>query len=170
MPDETLRVTPADQFRQGDLVRLPSGRVVRIRPLPLTALLTAGVIPNKLLAVAEKYAAEGTKAQLVDKEVREFLELINFVVQVALIEPRIVPLIKPKTVSEDLAEILSPPLPEGCITHFDLTDEDRMFIFDYAQRGPEALKPFRAEPHDGAETGLSSGEVRTEAEQPAGDN
>lgn len=131
---ENLQVTPVADIikkansviREGVLVELPSGIVMRVARPKLATLLRSGKIPQSLTSAALRQA-EGRRL-LTQDEVKESLEVLEIVLMEAVKEPKIVKGTTPK---------------EGEITFDHLTDDDQGFLFQFVQSGNTDLRPFR---------------------------
>jgi len=131
---KVLQVTSASELkerarknREGELVELPSGIVLRVARPQLVSLLTGNAVPGKLSAIALKLI-NGGKAQLnnVD-EMNGMMALVDKVVVSAVVEP--------KVVEKDPAE--------NEVGIADLSDDDKLAIFSYVQSGEAGLEKFR---------------------------
>lgn len=96
---------------------------VKMRRPSLLALVRSGAVPNPLIAVAGELFSSGSQA-LEKASFGEVAEVIDIVARAALVEPSF----------EQLEQ-------EGV----NLTDEQLMAIFSYAQAGVRGLEPFRAQ-------------------------
>jgi hypothetical protein len=129
-----LQVTSAQEFRkkteelkEGKIVTLPSGNVVKLCKPSITSMLKNGLVPNRLLSVALGSKTDTT--QLTPEDLKKGMELIDFIIMQAFVEP--------KMVEKDPQD--------NEITIDDLTDEDRTFVQTYAQGGASDLNSFRNE-------------------------
>lgn len=132
---ENLKVTSIEELKKvalGELVELPgftkdSSFVARLKRPSMLAMTKSGKIPNELLVEANKLFVNGTAAvatqnQMDGKMMDDLFSILEIICQESFVEP---------TYKE---------LKEAGI---ELTDEQQMFVFAYAQRGVEALKSFR---------------------------
>lgn len=128
-----MNITSIDDLKaiaQGEVVELPpfyGGQpfVVRMRRPSLMVLIKSGKIPNSLLATANQLFTSSTDKNSLDKNPEffgEVLGVLDIIVEAAMIEP-------------SLQQIKD--------SGVELTDEQYMAIFNYTQKGIEALKPFR---------------------------
>lgn len=129
-----MRVTPAAQWRkarlEGHVVRLPSDNVVRMRQVPMDLLILGGKIPDILTPVAAKALWVDTDAESLGNEAdlaKGFMELMNLIVPLALVEPRMVA--EPKADDEIAPE--------------DMDFNDRLAVFQLATQPVEVLRSFR---------------------------
>jgi len=135
---EKLKLTPVSEIkkranvimREGELVELPSGIVVRLARPSLAAMIKSGKIPDHLVSAAVKQLQGGQT--LSAKEVRESIDVMEEVMMLGFVEP--------KLVRENPQE--------GEITFDDLSDDDRGFAYSYIQFGRTnsqgGLKSFRS--------------------------
>jgi hypothetical protein len=108
---------------------LPSGLTVTVRDVSMTDLMFSGKLPDSMLDMAQGAAEQG--AQDLDlkslvKNGNDFNQLINELVKLCVIEPPI-------------AEM---PDDEHLGIN-ELNGDDKMFIFNWANREVEKLRPFR---------------------------
>lgn len=146
-------ITSAEEWQQGEIVTLPSGRVVKLQRPSLVSLITSGVFPNQLL-VAARSVLEGKAPEYSDEKLPEYLKVVEIAVAQAFLEP--------KCISEGTPEA-------GEISISWVSDDDKTFIMRYLQRGLEAAEKFRREQRPGGKSRPSGKAVRTETEQPVGD-
>ena len=132
---ENLKVTSIEELKKvalGELVELPgftkdSIFVARLKRPSMLAMTKSGKIPNELLVEANKLFVSGTAAvatqnQMDDKMMNDLFSILEIICQESFVEPSY----------KELKE-----------AGVELTDEQQMFVFSYAQRGVEALKSFR---------------------------
>ena len=114
--------------------------VCRVRRSSLRVMITAGKIPNPLMAAAQKlYEGQASRATA---SITDMLRVMERVVEDALVEPK-------------LAEIKEAGL--------ELTEEQFGAIFNYAQSGVKAVEPFLFKPA-GDHSGEDGEAVADEAE------
>lgn len=105
--------------------------VCRLRRSGLRQMITAGKIPNPLMAAAQRlYEGQASRASA---SIKDMLKVMDIVVDNALVDPK----------PEELRE-----------AGIELTEEQYSAIFTYAQRGIKAVEPFLfqpADPDDGAD-------------------
>lgn len=155
---EQLKVTPASDWEAplitGTLVKLPSGKVARLRrTLSLMRLLEAGEIPNPLLPyiqqmskVAEITEADTASLDLAELDPNALTELAKLVVEETpniWMEPivmRVPPGEDPDTWRPEIA---------GAVSEMVIDFKDKMAAYSFAQGGPaEGLERFpEATPH-----------------------
>lgn len=132
---ENLKVTSIEELKKvalGELVELPgftkdSSFVARLKRPSMLAMTKSGKIPNELLVEANKLFVNGTAAvatqnQMDEKMMNDLFSILEIICQESFVEPSY----------KELKE-----------AGIELTDEQQMFVFSYAQRGVEALKSFR---------------------------
>lgn len=119
------------QYSNGTLVELPcfaEGQpfVARLKRPSLLGMVKQGKIPNTLLVRAnELFVQDGTGFDPDEENMMEqMFDVLELMAQETFVEP---------TYSE---------IKEAGV---ELTDEQMMFIFNYAQQGVRALESFRAE-------------------------
>ncbi len=115
---------------------LPSGLDVRLQKRTLITLAAEGQIPDTLSGLVDDMQARATtKVEM--KEFPQFAPLVDLVVRACLIEPQLVD----TEVDAD----------DTHITLSSLDFEDRMEIFNWANRGAKKLAPFRPQQAPGVE-------------------
>lgn len=129
-----LKVTSVEQLKGyagGELVALPPFAenqpfVARLKRPSLFKMIKCGKIPNSLVTQANKLFTGGTaavKAQALDENMMDNLfTILDAVCEDSLVEPT-------------YQQILDASL--------DLTDQQKMFVFNYSQNGVAALESFR---------------------------
>ena len=132
---ENLKVTSIEELKKvalGELVELPgftkdSSFVARLKRPSMLAMTKSGKIPNELLVEANKLFVSGTAAvatqnQMDEKMMNDLFSILEIICKESFVEPSY----------EELRK-----------AGIELTDEQQMFVFAYAQRGVDALKSFR---------------------------
>lgn len=130
--------------REGYVLTLPSGNVVRMRPVALDVLIVSGRIPDFLTAVAAKSLWTETSGEEIasrDELAKGFAELVNIIVPAALLEPKVV---------ED-------PQGDDEVSLEDIDFQDKVSIFQLAVQPSEVLRKFRDQQDAGVAT-VSDGE------------
>lgn len=135
MADE-LMITPAAEWnrvREGVAMRLPSGRVARIRPFSFETLVRAGRIPEGMVPLVSDIM-QGERDDLPAAEtladIQDRLAFLDAMVMSAFVEPRVV--------SDD-------PPPDGCV-HIDALEQiDKEYMFALLNRPLRELERFRDE-------------------------
>ena len=116
----------SQEIKEGILTELPSGIVVRLARPSLTKMLKDGIIPGNLIQASLKQS-QGIVA-MTDKEIKESIEVVELLVMEAIKEPKIV---------RENAD-------ENSLNLYELSDEDRGFVFQYIQSGATDLTLFRS--------------------------
>jgi hypothetical protein len=131
-----MEITKGSEWRKGELVQLPSGKVAMLRSVSLATLVKANNVPNPLLQIASAKIF-GTQIQLkMDEEtVKSALQLIDLICQAAFLEPKIV----------------DDPKEENEISLMDVSDEDKEFAYEWAVSAQKPLESFRPEPEESVE-------------------
>lgn len=132
-----MNVTSIDELlamSQGELVELPpfvQGQkfIARLKRPSMMKLIKNGQIPNSLLRAANSLFVGKTdeEVDMDDEFLKDLLGVIDVLAEATFVEPR----------WEDIKS-------KG----IELTDEQYMFIFNYTQRGINALEPFRENTKD----------------------
>lgn len=123
-------------YSKGQIVEFPpfaEGQplVARIKRPSLLALAKSGKIPNSLLTTANGlFAGKGINTKS-DSALPELFQILDSLCEASFIEPTYDQL-------------------KGA--GLELTDEQLMFIFNYAQTGTKALEAFRGEPKNSQAT------------------
>lgn len=138
-------VSSASDFKKkrgGGLFELPSGLYMKLRnPGGMAVLLKEGMIPNSLLAVANKslegkrsgpedFKAEDGKLNL--EMVNDMMQLMDHIIVVCAVEPRVYP--APGVEDERSDDLLYAD---------EIEDEDKMFVFQWLTGGTADLESFR---------------------------
>lgn len=156
-----LTPTPGSAWRkpreQGEIVTLPSGNVARLRPVAVDALLAAGRIPDLLSPIAAKTLwVETDTASIAEQaeSAKGFADLINLIVPLAMIEPRVV----------------DNPEGEGEIALEDVDFSDKIAIFQLATGGSTVLRQFRLNQEKRVATVHDGENLQPATEPPGGGN
>ena len=127
-------------------VNLPSGLTVKLRDVSMTDLLFTGKLPESMLDIAQQAGDGGASSvdlKQLAKSGQDFAGLMNEIVRLCLVEPKI----------GDVAD-------DTHITLDELNGDDKMFIFNWANREVEQIRPFRqgeAEPMAVVQPGNGNG-------------
>lgn len=135
MEHPELQVTSAKEIREkaeqsklGELIKLPSGFVVRVKEPDLSEMISSGYLPSDLIEIALGQQETGNKkANAAD--VPKFFEFMKKMVLYSIQEPKVVEK-DPK---------------ENEILYTDLSNEDKMHIFNHWKEVGENLDSFRGE-------------------------
>lgn len=131
--DKQLIVTSLEdlaKYKQGTLVEFPpfgpdQPFIARIKRPSIMALAKAGKIPNALLDSANRMFFGDNKNQKYDRDaLSQVFEVIDILCEAAFIEPKY----------QDLKEV-----------GIELSDDQYMFLFNFTQKGVNALDSFRSE-------------------------
>jgi hypothetical protein len=134
--------TAADFKDPGQPLELPSGLTVKVRrPKGLTSFLTGGQIPNSLLplltdAMDGKQPEPETLKDLLEdpKKLADVMAMADALVVAYVVDPPVAPVPDPGFDRSDL------------IVYTDeWTDDDKMYVMQYAMVGAEDLGTFRTE-------------------------
>lgn len=139
--NKQLKITPLStlkDYANGEIVEFPPFAanmpfVARLKRPSMMVLMKAGKIPNSLLETANALFSDNasTKSQIDEKFYKEVLEIIETIAEASFIEPT-------------WQEIKD--------NGIELTDEQYTFLFNYSQKGIQALEPFREQSEDSRDT------------------
>ncbi|GIM29826.1 hypothetical protein CPJCM30710_24920 [Clostridium polyendosporum] len=122
-----LQVTSLDELKEvakGTIVTLPGWNekpfVCRVKRVSLLGLVSKGAIPNALLGAADKVFNKPNA----DVDIKELGKLFDIFAEETLIEPKL----------KDIKEL-----------SLELTDEQKLVLFNFTQQGLKALEQFRTE-------------------------
>lgn len=117
------------RYQQGAIIELPPFAenqpfVARLRRPSMLVLVKSGKIPNELLVSANDLFAKGGEALTSDDEgiLKKVFGVMDSLCEASFVEPSY----------KEMKE-----------AGIELTDEQMMFVFEYAQAGVRALKSFR---------------------------
>ena len=129
---ENLKITSFDDLKsyaQGQAVELPPFAdgmpfVARLKRPSLLAMMKTGKIPNALLNTANDLFVNATHQRIKNdpETLKEVFEVMELLTEAALVEPT----------AQQVKD-----------AGLELTDDQLMFLFNYTQRGVQALQPFR---------------------------
>lgn len=146
-----LKPTSGQQWRKarevGETIRLPSGNVATLRPVPLDQLMLSGKIPDLLTPIAARSLwAETDTGSIADQveTAKGFAELINLIVPLAVLRPHIV----------------DDPQSDDEISLADIDFSDKIAIFQLATGGSQTLSLFRKGQEANVEPVLDGENVR----------
>lgn len=121
-------------YKEGTLVELPpfgpdQPFIARLRRPSMMSLAKAGKIPNTLLDSANKmfFGSNGSSKKYDQDSLKQVLDVIDILCEAAFVEPKY----------SDLKRI-----------GIELSDDQYMFVFNFTQKGVEALHSFRGEQGD----------------------
>lgn len=149
-----VRASSAADFKKrvGGLLTLPSGLVVRVQNKGgMRAFVESGMVPNSLMTIVNEAVAAGTSpseeevGKLIGMDggkinvdaVNDMLEMTNRVVMNVVVDPKIYP-VPPEEAErrDDLVYI------------DEVSETDRMFIFQWVTGGTRDIERFRQEQVD----------------------
>lgn len=143
---------------EGYAFTLPSGKVARLRPVALDALIRSGKVPNLLIPVIARMlwetTGEGDMRTTEEREAEEkahFIDLVSMIVPAAMLSPRVVD--NPKATADE-------------ISLDDLHFGDKLAIYRLARLPAEVLDNFSTG-QTGAVEPLPDGEDVHEATEQA---
>lgn len=154
--------------KEGFVVELPSGNTARVRrTLDLYDLVRSGKIPNRLIKVVQQMMSKGgmkeadlSPENLDAETLQQMTQFIDTIATRVLVEPRCVAP-PPNT---EYPETWDPP--EGCISIYDLSDEDKLYLFHLAQGGVADVEQFRVQQKAALAALQDVADVQSAAEQP----
>ena len=141
-PQAVTSVSEWKTAAQGQLLELPSGKVIRVKMPGMQAFLTANLIPNSLMpivlaAISEGKPADNSDMQELVKDPQILVELSNSIDKIFLfcvVEPE-VSAVPDEGVERDPDTLY--------VDEIDL--DDKSFVFQCAVGGTRDLEQFRAE-------------------------
>src|SRR6266576_3930788 len=142
MPTKARKVTPTSEWKKGfdPLLELPSGKIVRVRPVVnMRTFLSAGIIPNSLMGIVQGSLDKGVEPDISSfwgdsQKINQMMEMVDNIVVFMTEEPEIHQL--PKT-NEDR---------DPALLYVDeIADTDKMYIFQWAIGGTRDLEQFHKE-------------------------
>lgn len=143
---EELKVTPGKQwgapFQEGVVIKLPSGKNVKVRPVSVDVLLTTGEIPDFLSVAAAKILWDEIPLEKLNSDLKlaeEMARLANIIIPACLISPRIRPYLKGQTITHPDELPLEPDEIRIDWIHF----LDKAALFQLAIQPAEVLYSFR---------------------------
>jgi hypothetical protein len=159
MAVEQLKVTSGKQWRklreEGVMVPLPSGNVVRLRPVGLPELIRGEHVPDLLTPlVAETiWRGEPSPAQISEslEMARGSIELLDLICKAAFLEPKLV----------------DNPQADDEISVDDIDLADKSFVLQFVTAPMVALRSFRDEQTSAVESVRAGGKNGKQAEPAA---
>ena len=118
-------VTPASQWRQGEILELPSGNVAEVkRPSAISMMLEDGTIPDSFIGIVSgniNGQPQASEQQGYSREdIKAILDLTVKICRAAFVKPRIVPPNQEADYTNDEISI------------DDVSEADRMFVMNWA--------------------------------------
>jgi hypothetical protein len=95
----------------------------------MTDLMMTGKLPDSIMSMVTDAAQDGAQdfdLETITKNTREWNEMLNTLIELCLLEPQI----------GDTAD-------DEHILLAEIPSDDKLFIFNFLNRGAEALRPFR---------------------------
>lgn len=137
MTKQDRQVTSAREWKkpyeEGFEIELPSGHIVKLRPVPLAGMLTSGALPDLLTKAAAEAIFQGEVGDS-DSGIIEIatsaLALLDYVCKLAFVEPLIV-----GKIEDEEREIL--------VEHVEV--DDKQAVFQVATQPAQVLRKFRDE-------------------------
>lgn len=127
------KVTAASDWRkpreEGYIMELPSGKVVRIRPINMATLLKLGKVPQGLVAVAIKVImGEDTELPAPQslEDVQTYLKYYDAICESCLVYPKVV----------------AQPTKDDEITLEDISSQDKVWLAGWLNRPAAELQSF----------------------------
>lgn len=130
--------------REGRLLPLPSGLVVKAVRVDLQTFILQGSVPNPLMEIVSEALEKGQKADIpsmvgldegkIDLEqVNEMLEVVDSVLVESVVAPKVFPIPEDDDRDDELLYV------------DEFEPEDKMFIFQWAVGGTDDVAQFREE-------------------------
>lgn len=126
------------------LITMPSGNVMRIRKIGLQAVMATGVMPNSLMAYADRAVKKGKKQEVTEADMvnilqdpQQLAEISKFMDDITILcaeEPAVHPLPEEGVEKDD--ELLYVD---------EVDEEDKMFLFQVVTGGTTQVETFREE-------------------------
>jgi hypothetical protein len=114
--------------KQQQTLTLPSGLEIRVKKVSLLTLALDGDIPQTLHPFVDELLNKGDAIKVEVSDLKNYGDVVAQVIRACVIEPPIA----------DVSD-------EEHLAIRDLSDDDRKFIFNWANRGASQLEKFRAE-------------------------
>jgi hypothetical protein len=155
-----MEITPASEWRkpreEGVIVKLPSGKNIKLRPVALDRLMVLGSIPDLLSPLAGQMLwSEVPVTEIISdpQAATNFTNLVNQIVPLAIMEPTVVPDGQQPSNDEIRLE--------------DIGFSDKFAIFQIVIQPAEVLASFRHKQVGSLEPIRDGEDVGDTAEQPA---
>jgi len=144
MPSGPSDVKSFKKAREGTLLQLPSGLVIRALRVDLQTFILRGSVPNPLMEIVSEALEKGKKADIpamvgldegkIDLEtVNEMIEIVDAVLVESVLEPKVHPIPEDQLWNDELLYVN------------EVDPEDKMFIFQWAVGGTADVEQFREE-------------------------
>lgn len=155
-PKKDITPTPGAEWRkkrsEGTTIVLPSGNSATVKPVPLDQLFLRGDIPDTLSPVAAMSLwKDNTSDEIGDnvKLSKDFMALIDIIVPLAMVYPRVVE--QPEEGSDD-------------ISLDDIDFMDKIVIFNLSTQSAEMMRSFRNKQAELLQTAHAGEDLWDEAE------
>lgn len=130
--------------RMGGILELPSGAFIRLRnPGGMQALIAGGMLPNTLMAVVQQSLKSGQAPEpeeIIDPAegaspefLAQMTEMLNKILIACAVEPQVHPVPDSETARD-----------ESLLYADEVSEEDKMFIFQWVVGGTTDLTDFRS--------------------------
>lgn len=139
-PGDHLAPTPASGWKKsGAVLQLPSGNVMRLKNPGIMELAHQGLIPNSLMSTIMDSIAKGKtdlkpEEMLVNLEVSDLFDMMSGAIISMAVEPEVHPVPEP-----------GDPRDPELVYIDDISEEDQLFIWQWATGGTTDVEQFRRE-------------------------
>jgi len=131
---ESLTLSTAKKFKEekqkrenGELLKLPSGLVVKAKRMEITYMVKKHLFPSNLINLVMKLQSTGGTPRN-EEEAAQMANVVDVIVEGSLLEPK----------------ITDEPNYDNNEMHIDdLNEQDKVFIYNWCQGGLEQAKSFR---------------------------
>ena len=155
--------------KEGFVVELPSGNHCRVRrTLDMLDMVRSGKVPNRLITIVQQMMGTRNLKELnltpdeLDPEIlQQMTEFVDVCATRVMIQPRCMA----PPPDEPEPQLWEPP--EGAISTYDLSQEDKLFLFHVAQGGVADVEKFRTEQASSLAALSDVPEVQSAPKQPA---
>lgn len=144
----SVQITPAEvwnaPFVEGVPVKLPSGKIAKLRPVSLETILALGRVPNMLKSLVEeglKGESTALPSPSTPEELAEAVESMDVICLHAFVTPKLV------DVPIDQPELLKP----GEVNVHFLEYGDKGYVMRFLNAPAQILESFRYEPNGDVE-------------------
>lgn len=134
---ESITPTSAEQFKQerearevGKAITLPSGKVVKVKKLSITFMVKNKMFPPDLVNLMMRFQNPTTAGIRNQDEAEKIIQAMEIIIKACMLEPRVVD---------------QPNYDNNEISPDDLEDDDKVFVYQWAQGGLAEAKSFRSE-------------------------
>lgn len=132
---DNAKLTPASAWKarsqEGEAVELPSGFIVRLRPVSMEYLFAHGKLSDALTPIVASMISTGQVAVTnIVEDAKSLIALKKLMCEASMVYPKIAD---------------KPDYDNGEVGYFDLSTEDTEFVMDWALRPQKDLSRFRKE-------------------------